>query len=703
MRRKFLLHANMFLLLGLLAAACGPGGNAAPTVDHFGRPGTPVYEQLIWDCNTGDALPADYSSDGPIQPDGGCDNWQINRYERPFNAESQDRFFPDLDIMSAELGEDGEWFYFRLTVFDQNDRTEQLDGTYAIEIDLDIDGRGDVLILANDPTEEALEDWSVAGVRFIGDDDNDVGDERPLVPDPPSSGDGFDAVIFDQGAGDDPDLVWVRVDPGKPAHVEIAFKASAILNDPTFKWWAWTDQGVNNPSGADYHDTFDHPEAGDPIEGQPFFPSQEINELDNTCASIWGGQPGDDPDLCVNDPSVAPPTAASATTTPPVTTATPTLPDDRTDTPTPSPTPDDITPTPPVVTPCVDPNAATPDATCTPTPTLTGTPCLPPNSTAGQAPTCTPTSTSTLTQTATPTVCFYYNQAGQFEDCTPTPTMTYTPTDCVAPYPFAVINCTPTYTATPTMTATTCYGVITTTPSVTTTTTTTGTPTSVTAPNNPGQQLQVTCTPTPTATMTPTVCVNGAFVAALVLCTSTPTATPCYVPDNTGTFITCSPTPVPTTCMGLSVAGAQVTCTPSAQSQAMMVFPEQNANCRRSNSNDSQIVDTLFEGVGYVPLGRGPDNMWMLFRGPVTNNRCWAAVFLFDIPFGPLNEVPASELPYILYPTATPTPTRVPSNTQAPTAVPGPQCNDGVDNDGDGNIDYPADKECRSATDNNES
>jgi len=38
-----------------------------------------------------------------------CDSWEINRYERPFNAETQDEYYPDLDILEAELGQSDGW------------------------------------------------------------------------------------------------------------------------------------------------------------------------------------------------------------------------------------------------------------------------------------------------------------------------------------------------------------------------------------------------------------------------------------------------------------------------------------------------------------------------------------------------------------------------------------------------------------------
>jgi hypothetical protein len=138
-----------------------------------------------------------------------------------------------------------------------------------------------------------------------------------------------------------------------------------------------------------------------------------------------------------------------------------------------------------------------------------------------------------------------------------------------------------------------------------------------------------------------------------------------------------------------------------------MVFPEQDTNCRQGPNSNSQILDTLEEGMGYIPLGRTPDNFYMLFRGPFNNARCWAAAFLFFIPFGPLDQVPGDVLPYISYPTATPTPAAASATPRPPTSTPAPQCSDGIDNDGDGTIDYnpnstSGDRDCIDAQDDNE-
>jgi hypothetical protein len=204
------------------------------------------------------------------------------------------------------------------------------------------------------------------------------------------------------------------------------------------------------------------------------------------------------------------------------------------------------------------------------------------------------------------------------------------------------------------------------------------------------------------------------FAAAAVSnCTPTPTPTECVVGtiigyDEAGAPIyayeRCTPTPTPTECMSTDAAGNVAPCTPTPVVEALMVFPEQDTNCRQSNTQGAPILRTLLMGQGYMPLGRGPDNLWMLFL--IDGARCWGLASLFDIPFGPLPNVPGTVLPYINYPTATPTPTFIPpTRTNTPSSSGGgggqTQCSDNVDNDNDGAIDLK-DRDCSSLTDNNE-
>jgi hypothetical protein len=136
-----------------------------------------------------------------------------------------------------------------------------------------------------------------------------------------------------------------------------------------------------------------------------------------------------------------------------------------------------------------------------------------------------------------------------------------------------------------------------------------------------------------------------------------------------------------------------------------MAYPDQDTNCRQEPYGNSLVLDTLFKGIGYIPLGRTPDNQYLMFQGPASNQSCWAPVYLFTIPFGSLSGVSDGVLPPILYPTVTP--------TQTQTVTPIQQCRDRIDNDGDGKIDYKAptstggggggDPQCTGPNDNNES
>jgi hypothetical protein len=741
-------YIRLLLLLTavlVIVAGCASSEPESPTPDNLVRPGTPLYEQIILDCNTGESARSSIASGDQIEPAAGCDTWEINRYERPFNADSQDQYFSDLDILNAELGRDENWLYFRISLFENNLETGRLNGLYAIELDLDIDGRGDVLVLARAPSDAALSDWVQTGLQFWGDIDNGVGDEIPLVADFPNNSDGFDTLVFDEGAGDDPSLAWIRMSPGKPAYIEIALKSSAIQYDDQFKWWAWSDQAQANPALADLHDTYDHPEAGDPNSGQAFFPSKAIYALDNTCAAIWGGDPNDHVDLCVNDSNDAPPQDGPDTT--PSTIETPG--DNVTPTPTPTrlegsrtPTPTTGTLTPvtesltPTVTdtPCVPSNrTAANSSTCTPTITATrytGTPCVPSANTASNANssvTCTPTPTritgtpcapssnattnlnsvtctptpTRQTATPTPTVCFEVDQSStnlagpRITTCTPTPTMTITPTECVIPYAFAVINCTPTPTSTPTITPTRCIIV-----------------------DDSGQTHD--CTPTPTLTATATVCVHYG-TTALIICT--PTASPTLCVGGTGVAaVPCTPTPTPTPCVTIDDNGNMIPCTPTPVSMAAMAHPDQDYNCREAPNGNARILDTLFEGESYELRGRDGSNNWIFLRGP--NGRlCWAFIgsmtFTHDGEEADLADIPVDWLSIILTPSVTPSPTQAsnqgnnPTQASNPTATnPLPQCSDGLDNDGDGATDYVApstagassgDPQCSGPNDNDES
>ncbi|MCW5876729.1 MAG: zf-HC2 domain-containing protein [Anaerolineales bacterium] len=147
--------------------------------------------------------------------------------------------------------------------------------------------------------------------------------------------------------------------------------------------------------------------------------------------------------------------------------------------------------------------------------------------------------------------------------------------------------------------------------------------------------------------------------------------------------------------------------TPVAGMPLLVAVPVQNVNCREGNSSQFEVADTLLQGEEYSPEARGRDELWVRFKGPTFQELCWVFVdnldlFIDDEPVE-LADVPEELLPYADYP-PTPTPSPTPTFTPEPDRL--PQCSDGIDNDGDGRIDYvpggAGDRECSSPEDDDE-
>jgi hypothetical protein len=258
-------------------------------------PGKPAYYQKLYDCSTGELV----SPGELIQPGIGCDEWAVNRYERPFNAVSQDEYYPDLDIEYAFLGRDVEWYFLRFALFDPQPGTDFLAGTYAVEMDLEGDGRGDLLVLVSEPGKEAGNKWSTQGVQIWADSNDDVGAMKPNAPESDVPADGYDTLLFDQGSGDDPNGAWARAFMSGSAYVELAFKTHYLGEAFAFKWWVWSSYGSYSPDMFELHDFYSHEQTGDTYEGKAFFPAKEVFAIDSTCAKMWGASPNQaDPDFC---------------------------------------------------------------------------------------------------------------------------------------------------------------------------------------------------------------------------------------------------------------------------------------------------------------------------------------------------------------------------------------------------------------------
>lgn len=224
------------------------------------------------------------------------DRFTYGKFERPFSA-NMETYFPQLDIVDTSIFQDETWIYGRVTIKGP-DSNNALTGKYALEFDLDRDGKGDWLVIVSNPISTQ---WSVNGVKVYQDANKDVGGSTPLLSDEKiTTGDGFETLVFDQGTGKDPDSAWARISPADSNTIEFAVKSSIIGDPKTFMINMWAGSSLLDPALFDVNDRFTHEQAGaaDP-EFKIYYPIKAVAELDNSCSMAVGFQPtGQEPGIC---------------------------------------------------------------------------------------------------------------------------------------------------------------------------------------------------------------------------------------------------------------------------------------------------------------------------------------------------------------------------------------------------------------------
>lgn len=227
----------------------------------------------------------------------GGDRFTFEKFERPFNSSTMDVYYPNLDIIDTFVYQDGTWLYGTIQVVDRS-AANASPYRFAMQLDTEADGKGDVLVIASNPPST---NWTTNGVQVFLDANSDVGDLTAMLTDENATGgDGFETMIFDQGKGDDPDVAWIRVSPRDPNIVEIAIKRSVLGNTFIYMVDMWAGHASLDPALFDYSDHFTHDQAGaaDP-ELPNFYPIKSVYELDNSCRMAVGFQPtGAEPGLC---------------------------------------------------------------------------------------------------------------------------------------------------------------------------------------------------------------------------------------------------------------------------------------------------------------------------------------------------------------------------------------------------------------------
>jgi hypothetical protein len=219
----------------------------------------------------------------------GGDSFASGLYERPFNANTMDTYFPFIDIVQTQGFIDSTWGYATITLAG-TDAKGSLSAKYGVELDINKDGRGDWLILATNPTST---DWTTDGVQAWKDTDGDVGGQVPLfAASKPSGGDGYETLAFDQGKNGNPDGAWVRIDANDPKTVMLAFKLSMLGGPTSYAMGAWAGSAdMLNPAMFDFNDHMTHAQAGSPNLGDQLYPIKQLAEIDNTCRLSIGFAP----------------------------------------------------------------------------------------------------------------------------------------------------------------------------------------------------------------------------------------------------------------------------------------------------------------------------------------------------------------------------------------------------------------------------
>lgn len=268
-----------------------PPEDTAPAIQHKDIPASlPTSGGKTWgDHST-------VSSTNPARALLG-DDFSDGKFERPYNANAMDIYFPHLDLDKATFfSEDATWVYAVITLVGR-DASNAFTGQYAIELDLDQNGFGEILIMVDNPSSA---EWTTQGVRVYKDGDLDIGGVSPIKADSAgASSDGFETILFDQGTGDDADLAWVRLDPSDPNSFQVAYKQALLGGEKTYTAGIWAGTHLDSAL-FDYNDHFTYEQAGAAnSEITNFYPIKELSEFDNICRYAIGyDATGLEPGIC---------------------------------------------------------------------------------------------------------------------------------------------------------------------------------------------------------------------------------------------------------------------------------------------------------------------------------------------------------------------------------------------------------------------
>lgn len=271
-----------------------PTETAVPEIVHVMWPGSPLgnINQTVHDQVDDKTAPQKQAFGG--------DDFKNGKYERPFDTDMN--YMPFADLVTIQLNRaDPLWIYvtFKVNGPLTDEKTQNLH--FLVEIDKDLDSRGDILVVSGLPKST---EWSTDSVMVLSNPDINVGGTLVVRPDPNlTEGRGYYEELFNNGKGDDPDLAMSRLSETDPSIVLVAFKNTLTGGEKgKFIWLPWTDIGMLDWSLFDFNDHFTFEQAGYPVkDDMKNYPLKAIWGVDNTCRIPSGFTPnGTMPGLCPN-------------------------------------------------------------------------------------------------------------------------------------------------------------------------------------------------------------------------------------------------------------------------------------------------------------------------------------------------------------------------------------------------------------------
>jgi len=194
----------------------------------------------------------------------GGDVFGLGWYERPFDQNMG--YMPFIDLQKIQLNrEDANWVYIQIQVVGIVTEGSGANPLYGVELDTDLDNRGEFLVLTSIP---AGTEWATQGVVIYTNSDNMMGGSKPVLIDKSvATNMGYDKEIFNSGKGDDPNLAWSRLSPKDPKMVELAIKSTFLGGQKgKFIWFPWSMAGTTDLTKFEFNDKFTLADAGSPVK-----------------------------------------------------------------------------------------------------------------------------------------------------------------------------------------------------------------------------------------------------------------------------------------------------------------------------------------------------------------------------------------------------------------------------------------------------